>query len=877
MAKIPPKMTRLEETLQQDSKIIDSHKTESNIDLTKPKFFCTFPFPYSNGLMHLGHAYTVSKADFMTRYHKLIGDNTMFPFGFHGTGMPIVSCAKKLELELKQYHENDYDNLSNDTQIKILLNMHVSKTDLHKFTDPYFWITYFPQEAIKDINSFGIDIDWRRSFVTTDMNKYFDSFVKWQFKVMSDRKYLVFGNKYIIYSIQDGQPCADHDRSVGEGIEPKEYLINTSIEINDKTYGKVFILCTMCTNNKNKHKIYYNKTSQYTYFKYQDKIYVTSAESLKNIMHQIKIEVLNTVFDCSILENNTTKCTKATGFYISEEEFKEPLSRSDVKDHKSDFTYYEPEKQVISRSGDKCIVALTNQWFINYGDPVLKERVLKYVDTQFDAFDSKTLKKLRDTCEWLDMWPCSRSYGLGTKLLDTNYVIDSLSDSTIYMAYYCVSHLVTKLDISKVTYDMWNAVFFNHEIPKDMTEQEKELVSKMQQEFKYWYPFDLRVSGKDLLGNHLAMAIFAHFMIWSDEKMAPKAYMINGHLMLDGDKMSKSTGNFMTLRDAINKYGSDAVRYTLANFESLQDADFYNQQANGNFNNLYNEKLWIKECIDTMKSLDFKTHVNYKDNDFWENYLELEIIAGITAAKTAYTQGRFPVIIKTFNQLLNARNKYKMIYTDTGSIERSPNLMYRFIEVIMSIIQPICPVWVQNILNYAEQSGIKFKLNITDVKYDDTTMSMSMYRYFSDLIMEVQSQCNVLVVKKKKHNIKIDIVNGYTDTEKHLINLVSEYLNSNKEWKVFMTEFMKGANKKTAGVHAKFMGQVKYNFETYGKDWNKFITMNDYEYNLISKWIPILLNFVKDKDTIIDIKINKIDASNVTEFKYSPGNPNVSS
>ena len=31
--------------------------------------------------------------------------------------------------------------------------------------------------------------------------------------------------------------------------------------------------------------------------------------------------------------------------------------------------YSEPEKQVISRSGDECVVALTDQWYLNYGEP----------------------------------------------------------------------------------------------------------------------------------------------------------------------------------------------------------------------------------------------------------------------------------------------------------------------------------------------------------------------------------------------------------------------------------------------------------------------------------------------------------------------------
>lgn len=48
-----------------------------------------------------------------------------------------------------------------------------------------------------------------------------------------------------------------------------------------------------------------------------------------------------------------------------------------------------------------------------------------------------------ETLDWLTGWACSRTCGLGTILpWDDQFVIESLSDSTIYMAYYTVAHLL---------------------------------------------------------------------------------------------------------------------------------------------------------------------------------------------------------------------------------------------------------------------------------------------------------------------------------------------------------------------------------------------------------------------------------------------------
>lgn len=41
--------------------------------------------------------------------------------------------------------------------------------------------------------------------------------------------------------------------------------------------------------------------------------------------------------------------------------------------------------------------------------------------------------------------------------------------------------------------------------------------SKLRQEFHYWYPVDVRVSGKDLIPNHLTYFLYNHCAVWKDE------------------------------------------------------------------------------------------------------------------------------------------------------------------------------------------------------------------------------------------------------------------------------------------------------------------------------------------------------------------------
>jgi leucyl-tRNA synthetase len=106
--------------------------------------------------------------------------------------------------------------------------------------------------------------------------------------------------------------------------------------------------------------------------------------------------------------------------------------------------YSEPAGRVVSRSGDDCVVALVDQWFLRYSDEEWKNSVRSYVNSaDFETYHQSTKVDLERCVSWLNDWACSRSYGLGTKLpCDPKYLIESLSDSTIYMAYYAIAHIL---------------------------------------------------------------------------------------------------------------------------------------------------------------------------------------------------------------------------------------------------------------------------------------------------------------------------------------------------------------------------------------------------------------------------------------------------
>jgi len=232
------------------------------------KFFGNFPFPYMNGYLHLGHAFSLSKLEFAAAFHRLRGANVLLPFAFHCTGMPIKASADKLAREIQQFGNppvfpeeiEELENLTvvdkdknaggNDEnenavagkfkgkkskvaaksggqvyQWEIMRSVGISDAEISEFQDPYKWLSYFPPLAVDDLKAFGFGCDWRRSFITTDMNPYFDAFVRWHMRKLKASGKVVKDVRYTVFSPLDGQPCADHDRASGEGVQPQEYTI----------------------------------------------------------------------------------------------------------------------------------------------------------------------------------------------------------------------------------------------------------------------------------------------------------------------------------------------------------------------------------------------------------------------------------------------------------------------------------------------------------------------------------------------------------------------------------------------------------------------------------------------------------------------------
>ena len=253
-------------------------------------------------------------------------------------------------------------------------------------------------------------------------------------------------------------------------------------------------------------------------------------------------------------------------------------------------TMMEMAGEVRCRCGARCIVKmLEKQWFLDYGDESWKTSARRCLDGM-EVLPPEIRGEFHNIIGWLRERACARQRGLGTRLpWDQDWIVESLTDSTIYTAFYIIMKYVNSGAIQPdvMGWDLFEYVFLGRGEPPHPAAQE------MRQDFLYYYPVDTRHSGRDLVPNHLTFFVMNHTALFP-ERHWPRQIVVNGSVLMDGKKMSKSMGNIIPLRGAILRYGADPIRLGITiSAELLQDADVNLESVSGMGARL--ERM-IREC-----------------------------------------------------------------------------------------------------------------------------------------------------------------------------------------------------------------------------------------------------------------------------------------
>ena len=652
-----------------------AHLFEADPDPRREKKMVTFPFPYMNGPLHVGHTFTASRVDAYARFKRMQGYNVLWPWSWHWTGQPLLGASQRVARGDAAY-------------IKVLLEVDgVPEEELKKFVDPLYMAQYYTNEGRMAVKSIGFSVDWRREFTT--VMPTFQKFIEWQYKSLKEKGYVTRRTHPVVWCPKDKSPTGDHDRQSGEGVTPEEYILIkyqlsdniflpaatfrpetiygiTNMWVNpDVDYveaevgsecwiiskeaaekltdqerkvvvkrsfkgkelvGKTFtnpitrrefpILPGWFVDPKTATGLVYSVPAHAPY----DYLALRDLQQKPEVLAQfgIGMEVVRVIKPISIIkvegfgeypaveiveqmgikDQNDAKAEDATKELYKKEFHSGKLKETcgqyagksirEVKDVLiSDFkkagfadSMVDLSSQVVCRCMTQCIVkVLSDQWFLNYSDPHWKE-LAKQVIAQMSIYPEVAKPWFNTVVDWLREWACARTTGFGTPLpWGEGWIIETLSDSTVYMSFYTINKYIRQNDIKpeSLTPEIFDYIFLNKGDVKELSKTtgiDSELLVSMRNEFLYWYPFDLRNSAKELVPNHLSFCIFHHAALFPPQ-FWPKGFGVNGMLMVEGQSMHKSKGNFITMKGAVEKYGADATRCgLLLGAEGMDDPDW---------------------------------------------------------------------------------------------------------------------------------------------------------------------------------------------------------------------------------------------------------------------------------------------------------------
>ncbi len=392
-------------------------------------------------------------------------------------------------------------------------------------------------------------------------------------------------------------------------------------------------------------------------------------------------EIYKKEFHLGILKEN---CKEFSGKRVSEvkEKLIEKFKTQGIAD-----TMWEPSGEVVCRCKTKCHVKiLENQWFFKYSDEKWKEKVLNWIP-KMKIYPEAIRDQFINTVKWLKDKACARKSGLGTKLpWDKEWIVEPLSDSTIYMSYYTISRIINekKIEAERLIPEVFDYVFLGKGKIKEVSRKsgiDEKILKEMKEEFEYFYPVDFRGSGKDLVQNHLTFFIFHHVAIWNKKKYWPKAIGVNGYVQVRGEKMSKSKGNIIPMLTLLEKIGTDLTRINLiSSNEDLDDADWREE-------NLQAFSSRINFLFDTIRKIK---RARRRKLLLIDKFVMSKLQRIIEATTNFYEQTKFRSVTQT--AFFESFNLLKWYLERCESIRRcNQKILRKFIENLVLILTPLLP------------------------------------------------------------------------------------------------------------------------------------------------------------------------------------------
>ncbi len=429
----------------------------------------------------------------------------------------------------------------------------------------------------------------------------------------------LIGNKATAPGIQKDiiiLPATFCDPNIGSGIvtsvpsdAPFDYVALQTLK-KDKALLKKFNISTKVIEKINPIPIIVSKG--YGVFPAEEIVQKEKITSLTDPQLDVATkEIYKVGYHTGVMHEN---CQEFAGTKVTEA--KELMKAKLIEQNDADI-FYDLSEEVLCRCGGQVVIKrIDDQWFIRYSDQELTERSKEQVQ-EMDIHPKEYKDHLPATLDWFAERACTRlGNWFGSKFpFDDKWIVEPISDSTLYPAYYIVSKYVNNKTIKteELTDEFFNYVFLG----KGKKQKEWE---QIREEFNYFYPLDLNIGGKEHQTVHFPVFLMNHVAILPENKW-PKGIFVHWWVTGKGSKISKSKGGAQPIPQAIAKYGVDAMRLYYAHIGSSHVDVVWDEDVVHNYKNAL-ERIYAlisqskakkskKQGVDNWLTSRLNEHIQY--------------------------------------------------------------------------------------------------------------------------------------------------------------------------------------------------------------------------------------------------------------------------
>ena len=391
-------------------------------------------------------------------------------------------------------------------------------------------------------------------------------------------------------------------------------------------------------------------------------------------------------------------------------------------------------EDVICRCGEQVVIKkIPDQWFIQYSNKTLTQESKDHV-ASMTIFPEKYKDELPGILDWFDDRACIRKGSwLGTEFpFKKGWMIEPISDSTLYPAYYLLSKYVNeeKITIEEMNEAFFDYVFFGEGEPKNDT------WIQIHNDCNYWYPVDINLGGKEHKTVHFPVFIMNHVAIMPPEKR-PKGIFVHWWVTQKGkEKISKSKGGAEHVAEAAELYGIDAMRLYYTHVGSpFVDIEWDAEIVTKYKNKVANIFKFIHQLYD----------INQEPLEQIDTWLESKIAEYIVSVTQAFNNFDLRVAANTiFYEIPQDINWY---LKRGGGNKKTIN---KCINAWLQFMTPITPHLTEELWNMNHDSIISTSVLPKKDSFTHSKAHITGEKLVSSLVDDIQEILNVTKITPKR-------------------------------------------------------------------------------------------------------------------------------